>query len=372
MKKYLKIFKYSSALISAVIMLFGCTSTNNTANSISRFNLEEIIAGARDEGSINSVAMPDDWANFGDTWRDIRLFYKIETNDTNMSSAEELETFDGDEGSADIGDAGFDYAKEAESRGLTMKYKTSYWDDIPSWAKDNDGDWVVCYTGTLAFLINDEVVDKPPTSWHDVLEGDYKVGIGDVINSSMAQYAIYAAAVAMGGSSEDIKPGIQFFKTLAEQGRLETNLITFDDFIDSGVGVQMKWDFVALNYRDKALEGSKPIKLSACLPSDGSVTMGYASIINKKSANPFAAALVREYILSDAGQLNLVRGYATPIRSINIPEEMVAKRIPKEQYTDEMTVNALNFKYETIEKITAEWKDEVIPVLVDNEGSKRD
>lgn len=351
------------------IMIFTCTSTNNNANSISRFSLDEIIAGAREEGDVNSVAMPDDWANFGDTWRDMRLFYKLRTNDTDMSSAQQLDAFKNTgEFGADIGDIGYDYAKEAESQGLTLKYKTSYWEDIPSWAKDDDGDWVVCYTGTLAFLINNDVVDESPETWQDVLKGDYKVGIGDVINSSMAQYAIYSAGIAMGGDSDDIQPGIDFFKTLAKQGRLETELMTFDDFIESDVGVQMKWDFIALSYRDLALELSDPVSLTACLPSDGSVTMGYASIINKGASNPFAAALVREYILSNAGQLNLVEGYATPIRSINIPEEMSEKRIPKEQYTDEMVENALCYSYDTTKKIVAGWRKEVIPVLIGQRG----
>jgi putative spermidine/putrescine transport system substrate-binding protein len=66
------------------------------------------------------------------------------------------------------------------------------------------------------------------------------------------------------------------------------------------------WDFNALNYRDQI----DPKKFDAVIPSDGSVIAGYTTIINKWAKNPNAAKLAREYILSDAGQINLARGYA--------------------------------------------------------------
>ncbi len=35
----------------------------------------------------------------------------------------------------------------AESKELTLPYKTNYWEEIPDWAKDDDGDWLLSYTG---------------------------------------------------------------------------------------------------------------------------------------------------------------------------------------------------------------------------------
>ena len=45
---------------------------------------------------------------------------------------------------------------------------------------------------------------------------------------------------------------------------------------------------------------------------------GYSTIINKWAKNPNAAKLTREYILSDAGQINLAKGHARPIRAEHI------------------------------------------------------
>ena len=71
-----------------------------------------------------------------------------------MSSAEELAKFEAEkkDATADIGDVGIAFGPIAEDKDLTLAYKTSYWDDIPDWAKDDDGDWVVGYTGTMAFI----------------------------------------------------------------------------------------------------------------------------------------------------------------------------------------------------------------------------
>jgi len=365
MKK--KHLNYIYTIAALTLVIFLCVFlTDTSSKSLNKYSLNEIIARAIAEGHLHTLGMTDGRVNWEDTWRDLHLFYKIDSYDTDMGSVEKLDAFENDCG--DIGDVSSEYAKKAEWQGLTMKYKTSYWDDIPTWAKDNDGDWIICYTGTLAFLINDDIIDNPPSSWQDILEGDYKVAISNVEKGAVGQYSVYSAAIGMGGDSDYIEPGIQFFRTLAEQGRLVDNVVTFDDFIDSGAGVLLEWDFVALNYRDKALELPNPVHMSACLPSDGSVTTGYATIINKNADNPFAAALAREYILSDAGQLNLVRGYATPVRSIKIPEDVAAKRIPEEQYTSEMTENALKFNEGTIEKIVTYWDSDIMPYLQGGRG----
>ena len=66
-----------------------------------------------------------------------------------MSSAEELAKFEAEkkDATADIGDVGIAFGPIAKDKGLTLSYKTSYWDEIPEWAKDDEGHWVVGYTG---------------------------------------------------------------------------------------------------------------------------------------------------------------------------------------------------------------------------------
>ena len=64
---------------------------------------------------------------------------------------------------------------------MALPYKTSYYDDIPEWAKDPEGEgyWMLAYKGTMAFLVDTEGTNgQVPTSWKAVSEGDYTLTIG--------------------------------------------------------------------------------------------------------------------------------------------------------------------------------------------------
>lgn len=330
-----------------------------TACGSSQPDYQTLVAKTHTEGMVESLAMPGDWANWDETWKDLSVFYQLSHQDTDMNSAQELERFS--EGIGDIGDVGYSYAQVADQKDLTLKYKSSYWDEIPKWAKDEDGDWIVTYTGTIAFLVKDSD-KKVALSWQDLLDGNYTVEIaGDVETSSLAQYTVYAAAVAFGGNADNIQPGIDFFKELAQEGRLTDHMHESASILDCNIDVNIKWDFIALSYRDLFQEKGRAY--GVCIPSDGSVTVGYASVINKLAEHPNAAMLAREYILSDAGQLNLASGYATPIRSIVLPKELEERRIDRAQYQDEMIQNGLAVTDEVVREIAQEWEKQVIPIL---------
>lgn len=81
--------------------------------------------------------------------------------------------------------------------------------------------------------------------------------------------------------------------------------------------------FNALGYREQFVENNPDADFTVFIPSEASIQTGYATIINKYSKHPCAAALAREYILSDEGQINLAKGYATPIREdVELPGTM--------------------------------------------------
>lgn len=104
--------------------------------------------------------------------------------------------------SVDIGDIGISFADIAFKQGLTQAFKTSYWDEIPSWAKDQEGHWILAYTGTIAFIVNKEVVKHIPKTWKDLLKGNYKITLGDVSSAAQAVNAVLAANYALGGDEK--------------------------------------------------------------------------------------------------------------------------------------------------------------------------
>ncbi|WP_342590834.1 extracellular solute-binding protein [Olsenella profusa] len=348
--------------------LTGCDDGGSAAPAVdyNSMSLDDLIAQAKEEGQINSVGMPDTWANWVETWADLNSEYGLQHADQDMSSAEEIAMFkqEGTDGTKDIGDVGQQWGPTAESEGVTLKYKTSYWDEIPDWAKDDDGDWVVGYYGSMALISNDDQVSPAPTSISELLDGDYKVSVGDITSAANAQHAVLAIAYAMGGSIDDLQPAYDFITQLAQAGRLDVSDVSVARLESGEIAVGFNWDYNALNYRAQIVENNPDAKFSVCIPSDGSVQSGYATIINANAPHPAAACLAREFILSDEGQINLARGYATPIRSsVELPEDVKALRLPDEQYGDQ--VQSIDYgKWTDVTNELVTWYQEnIIPIL---------
>ena len=320
--------------------------------------MAELIAAAQEEGEVNSVGMPDSWANWKDSWDQIAEHYGIEHFDRDMSSAQELAVFEneGENGTADIGDVGVEFGPIAVERDLVQPYKPTTWDQIPDWAKDEDGMWAMPYTGTMAFVVSNDL-ETQPESWADVLEGDYTMSLNAVGSGAQDNAAVLAAAVANGGDETDLMPGVELFAELARQGRIRANGANPATMERGEVDVAPLWDFNALNYA--ATVGGD--RYSVVIPSDGSVTSGYASVINKHAPNPNAAKLAREYIFSDRGQINLANGYARPIRidEIELPEETQARVLPSEQYENAKPIDAQAWQ-ENAPQLGRLWQEHVL------------
>lgn len=346
----------------SVLGLAACGATKEEAAPVvkdpSSLTLKEIETKAKEEGTINSVGMPDSWANWGETWNEVMKKYTLEHNDTDLSSAEEIAKMEseGENATADIGDVGISFGPIAEQKELAMPYKTSYWDEVPDWAKDDNGDWVVGYQGTIAFFTNKELVDNPPKSWDDILKGDYKVTVGDVQRGTQNQMAVLAAAIAYGGDETNLQPGIDYFVKLAKQGRLSLTDAKPANIEKGEVEVALVWDFNALGYADQINRD----QFEVTIPNEGSVVSGYATIINKFAKHPYAAMATREYILSDEGQINLAKGFARPIRDVELPKEVAEKMVPEEQYKNAKPIEDYKAWEETAKNLPQLWQEEVL------------
>lgn len=323
-------------------------------------DLKALEQAARAEGEVNSVGMPDSWANWKDTWVDLGKLYGLKHMDTDMSSAQEIAKFDAekDNATADIGDVGAAFGPIAVQKGVTQPYKPSTWEQIPAWAKDQDGHWMLAYTGSIAFIVNKKLVKEVPKSWADLKQGKYKVAIGDVSAAAQAVNGVLAAAIANGGDEKNIQPGLDFFADIAKQGRLSLSNPTIQTLEKGEVEVGVVWDFNGLSYRDQ-IDASR---FEVLIPSDGSVISGYTTIINKYAKHPNAAKLAREYILSDAGQINLAKGNARPIRAehLTLPAEVQAKLLPNEQYAKVQPIKDAAAWEATSKALPQQWQENVI------------
>ncbi|BBI34622.1 ABC transporter substrate-binding protein [Cohnella abietis] len=346
-----------------VLMLAACGSNNNkeveSSAGAEKISVADLEKKAKEEGTVVSVGMPDTWANWKDTWGDLQTKYSLAHTDTDMSSAEEIAKFEAEKAkpTADIGDVGIAFGSVAIDKGVTQPYKTSYWGEIPDWAKDKDGHWIVGYQGSISFLTNTKLVQTPPKSWEDLKNGDYKIIVGDVTKAAQAQMAVLAAAIAFGGDESNIEPGIAYFEDLAKKGRLSNAEASLANIEKGEVQVTLLWDFNALNYRDQLGKD----QYNVAIPKEGSVVSGYATIINKYAPHPNAAKLAREYILSDAGQINLAKGYARPIRdSVKLPDDVAAKLLPTADYANVKPVGDFKVWEATAKTIPQLWQERVL------------
>lgn len=338
-------------------------ASDNAELDLNALSLTEIESAAKEEGHVESVGMPDTWANWVETWTEIEENYGITHADTDMSSAEELAIFAAEQNNPtkDIGDVGQSFGPQAEDKDLTLPYKTSYWDEIPEWAKDDDGDWIVGYYGTLSFMTNKNAVEEAPKTFEDILAGDYMVTVGDVTTAAQAQNAVLAAAIANGGDETNLDPGLAFFATLAEQGRLDLGDGSLGRLESGEIEVGLYWDFNALSYKNQIAETNKKLNFEVTIPQDGTVQSGYATVINSTAPNPHAAALTREYILSDEGQINLAKGYARPIReNVELPAEVEEMLIAADQYTAAQPVSDFAAWEEAAGNLGQRWQEEVL------------
>ena len=113
MRKILSLLLGITMLLSA----FGALSEGVDLNS---YTLDEIIAKAKEEGHVESVGMPDSWANWGDSWKGLTATYGIAHTDEDMSSAEELSMFQNDF-TRDIGDIGLGFITQALENDLVVR-----------------------------------------------------------------------------------------------------------------------------------------------------------------------------------------------------------------------------------------------------------
>ena len=334
----------------------------SAAGDLNSKTVDELTEAAKSEGEVVSVGMPDEWADWASLWKTMSDTYGISHNDTDMSSSEELQMFatEGEKGTKDIGDVGYGFAGQAVSEDLVQGYKTSYWDSVPDWAKGEDGKWMVAYTGVTTFLVNTDQVDKVPTSWQDIKDGDYKVALGPLTGGN-AQAAFIASAYAFGGDMNNLDPAFEFWTELAKEGRINTLDITQANFESGEISVGVVWSFTGIPYSKNISQ----YKMQAVVPSDGCLQNGYASVINKYAPHPNAAALTRETMFSDEGQTYLALAGAIPTREgFTIADEYKDQVISKDDIANAVLISDADAYSAACETAKTRWEEEVAPLLV--------
>jgi len=330
--------------------------------------LSELVEKAKAEGQLRAYGMPPGWANWEGCFKAIADKYTIKSTyepEGGLSSAEEIQKFLAEVNNpvGDIADIGILYGPEAKAKGATAAYQVSRWADIPENLKDAEGHWASNYGGVLAFAVNPDKAGSVPKSWAELRSGTFAnmVAInGDPRQSNSALLAVITAAYANGGSIDDIEKGIDVFAELKKKGSFTPAKADTAGLQSGEVGIALKPDFLGLTDRD-TFKGNP--KIEVVIPSDGAVATNYAQIINRVAPHPYAARLFQEYIFSDEGQLEMLKGYVRPtlIEKLTIPADLKAKLPDPAQYAKVIPAITDTTKLEAAKKIvTEQWGPKVL------------
>ena len=327
----------SSGATAAPSAAAASAAPSAAAAASSGTDLTALIAAAKAEGGLTTIALPPSWCNYGALLSGFTAKYGIPISNLNPdgSSQQELDAITANKdnkgpAAPDVIDVGLSYGPKAVSEGLLAPYQVSTWSDIPASEKDATGYWYGDYYGVMAFEVNTSVVTNIPQDWSDLLNaGKNSVALaGDPTQSSQAVSSVWAAALANGGSVDNAQPGLDFFKKLNDAG-IFIPVIGKTATVASGeTPIRLAWTYNALADKD-SLKGNPPI--TVVVPKTGRLGGMYVQAISAYAPHPNAAKLWEEYLYSNEGQLGWMNGYCSPIRydamlkSNAIPADVAAK-----------------------------------------------
>ena len=371
------------AIAAGALLLAACSSGSSDSGSSSAApestaatsaaagaecgtTIEEIAAKAKEEGKVNLIALPDTWANYRGIIDSFVEKYGIEAPVMNpdASSADELtavETLRGQPDMPEVLDIGPSFVEQAKAAGYLESYKPVVWDEIPESLKGEDGTWVGSYYGVLAIATNATIQPNVPKTWADLKKPEYKGQVtinGDPREAGAAFAAVVAAALANGGSYDDIMPGIEYFAELKKLGNLQTIDVTEAAVLSGEVPIALDWTYNFPGLRPALEEAG--FDFQVVVPSDGVYGGYYAQSVVTEAPHPCAARLWLNHLVSDEGALGYLEGGAIPARYAALLEkglisDEIAANLPPAE-----TIAAIQFPtQEQVDKakalITEQW-----------------
>jgi putative spermidine/putrescine transport system substrate-binding protein len=340
----------------------GETTTAAAGSSSDNPNL----AGAKEEGQVNLIALPDTWANYKGILEAFTSTYGIDAPVANpdASSADELtaiKTLKGQDDMPDAIDVGPSFASEAVAGGLIEAYEPELWDEIPDSLKDPDGNWVGAYYGIMAIATNTSIVKHAPKTFEDLLKPEYKNKValnGDPREAGAAFASVMAASLANGGSFDDITPGIEYFAKLKESGNLLPVQVTEASVLSGETPIVLDWTYNFPGLKPKLDEAGVTMEIN--VPSDGVYGSFYAQAVVKGSPHPNAAKLWLDHLVSDEGALGYLEGGAIPARysallkAGKVPDSL-KKSLPSQDLIDQITFPTQAQTDKAKADLTAKW-----------------
>jgi len=356
--------RYLKVVGSAVLVVLGLALFSSTAEAWDRAAFKKRVDAAKAvEGS--TMIMYDNqpnYANWGGVCNYYNEVYGVRVPPDMKGSGPTLAALLREQNTtvADVAYYNMLVGYEAGQRGVHQPYKPIGWEKIPKDCKDPDGMWFCVHSGVMAFVVNTEALKKAnvpvPKCWKDLLDPKYKglVAYDDPTVHGTAMESIFAANLAMGGSTKNFRPGIEYLK------KLDANVLRYSRDTSynatlrgevaiwlhaDGSGYKMKWE-------DKG-----PIEV--VIPCEGTVAVPLGVGMVKWTKRPLLAKAWLDWLLSPEAQGIWADSYWMPI----FPEYMTdrARERMKPLYGSYDTVKSVSIaeKKSIIADYRSAWRDEI-------------
>ena len=287
----------------------------STATSASALGgMTALVDAAKKEGTLNVIALPPDWANYGAIITGFQAKYpsiKITSDNPNGSSQDEVnavQQLGASNRAPDVVDVGMAVALANTS--LFAPYKVATWNDILASQKEPTGLWFQDYGGYMSIGYDSSKVPAI-TALSDLLGSGFsgKVALnGDPTKANAALNGVMMASLANGGSLDDISKGVDFFHQLKGKGNFVPVQATTATVKNGTTPVVFDWDYLS------AAHGTDVPTWKVFVPNNAILGGYYAQAISKTAPHPAAARLWEEYLYSDEGQNLWLKGLARPVR----------------------------------------------------------
>lgn len=276
---------------------------------------------------------PPEWADWGSQLKAIDAHLHIQVPPDNKNSGQAIAALiaEKDHPVADVTYLGGIAADPAKDAGILTPYKPKNWDKIPASLKDPAGYWFTIHSGTLGLFINTAALGKVavPQSWADLLKPEYKglVGYLDPTSAAVGQLGVMAVNLALGGSYDNLDPGIRFFKALAKNQPIVPKQTSYARVISGEIPILIDYDFNAYRgeYTDKA-----PVRF--VIPKEGTLVFPYVMGLVKNGPHPENGKKILDFVLSDESQAMWGNAFLRPVFADRLSKQAKSKFLPESEY----------------------------------------
>lgn len=311
----------SLAALGSLMLAAGCSGSpadagwGRAGSATSNGGMSALIAAAKSEGRLNVIGLPPNWANFGAIMKAFTAKYGIKVVDANpgASSQDEISAIrqlHARPNAPDVLDVGTPFGIEADAFHLLNPYRVSRWADIPDSAKSSDATWYADYGGYMAIGYDPSRVSVPPRSIRSLLNPAYRGEVainGSPVRTASGLDAVWAAALATGGSLDNITPGVAFFKRLNLRGNFVPGTAGLTTVANGTTPILMWWEY-ALNSQIKSSHRNFKI----IIPPDSHFASYYNQAISAYAPHPAAARLWEEFLYSPEVQNLFLAAHTRP------------------------------------------------------------